>query len=135
MCRALAVAVLPLALLVVPFACRTAVQPQHVLVLDYEAFGPPVVAHELLGSDWWQWQSNGDPRPRKYPIKVAVYSGMTKQEVETRYPVVPEREQDFRYVTKQSALEYLDRTIVDAPIVSVRDRLVDTKKTILQTLK
>jgi hypothetical protein len=76
-------------------------------VLPYEAFGPQVVAHELIGMEWWQWDSHGDSEPRKYPIKVVVYWNQSLEETKKRYPVVREKEQDYRYVEYETAKRHL----------------------------
>lgn len=123
------VLLLPLAL-VANSGCRGRMKQADVLILDYDAFGPPVIAHELLGPEWWQWQPHGDSRPRKYKVKVVVYGSIPKAEVERRYPVDRTKEQDFRYVSKQAGVEYLDKNIEDAPVDSVRQRLLETRAAI-----
>ena len=132
--RALTLVLLPLVVLL-GLGCRTESGPERVLVLDYEAFGPPSAAHELLGMDWWQWEAHGHSRPRTYPIKVVVYAAIPKAEVEARYPVVPDKEQDFRYVTKEAALEYLDTTIAEDLVETLTEDLVETRKTIATFFK
>ena len=83
------------------------------VALPYSAFGPQAAAYELIGMEWWQWDSHGDSKPREYPIKVVVYWNQTKEETEKRYPVDQSKQQDFRYVEYSKGIEYLARTIED----------------------
>ena len=81
------------------------------IVVPYESFGPQVLAHELIGMAWWQWDSHGDSRPKKYPIQVVVYWGQALEQTEQRYPSQREKEKDFRYVERGEAIEYLVSTL------------------------
>lgn len=76
-------------------------------MLPYDAFGPQVVAHELIGMEWWQWDSHGDSEPKEYPIKVVVYWNQSLEETKKRYPVIREKEQDYRYVEYEAAKRHL----------------------------
>lgn len=105
-------------------------QKTETLVLEYDSFGPPVVAQEVIGMGWWQWLDHGDSRPRKYPIKVVIYSGISLAEVKSRYPVKPELEQDYRYLEYSRAIQYLDRQISENALESLTAQLVKTKNDI-----
>jgi hypothetical protein len=104
------------------------------LVLDYGDFGPQVIASEVIGMQWWQWQSTGDPRPREYDIKVVVYRDRTLEQAKESYPVDPARQQDYRYVEYTNALEYLDRVIQENVIETVTEQLEKTRAKIVSTL-
>jgi len=78
-------------------------------VLPYSAFGPQVIAHELIGMEWWQWDNHGDSRPREYPIKVVVYWDQTLEETQKRFPVEREKEKDFRYVEYAPAVKHMEK--------------------------
>ena len=95
----------------------------HVLVLPYADFGPQVAAHRVLGMAWWQWENHGDDRrTTPYPIKVVVYAQLTPAEVAAKYPVDQAREQDYRYLSVEAALQYLDAEItenIDPPTTAV----------------
>lgn len=91
-----------------PVACTT---HPRVVVLPYGAFGPQVLAYELIGYEWWQWQAHGDSRPREYAVHVVVYDHATQQEVARRYPVEPKNYRDYRYLTYDRAIRYLDTRI------------------------
>ena len=83
------------------------------VVLPYSAFGPQAAAYELIGMEWWQWESHGDSRPRDCPIKVVVYWDQTKEETAKRHPVDQSKQQDFRYIEYSKAIEHLEHTIQD----------------------
>jgi hypothetical protein len=105
------------------------------VVLQYEDFGPPSAAFEILGQPWWQWQSHGDSRPRKYDIKVVVYRNVELKDVQKTYPVDAEREQDYRYVAYAAALDYLDQLIAEDGVESVTATLKATREKIQRALE
>ena len=80
------------------------------LMLAYRDFGTQAMAHELIGSEWWQWDSHGDSDPEvKYPIRVVVYWEQTLDETKIAYPVYKRARQDFRYVKRSQATAYLEK--------------------------
>jgi hypothetical protein len=102
-------------LLGVVLGCATRPLAGNTLVLAYEDFGPGVMASNLLGQAWWQWQPEGDGNPAtRYPIKVVVYWNVPLDKVKQAYPVMPEKKQDYRYVERNKALAFLDSSIQDA---------------------
>lgn len=100
------------------------------VVLQYEDFGPPSAAFEILGQPWWQWQDHGDSRPRKYDIKVVVYRNAELKDVQKTYPIDPAKEQDYRYVEYAAALGYLDELIAEDGVESVTATLQATREKI-----
>ena len=81
-------------------------------IFDYEDFGPQVAVYELIGFQWWQWESHGDPDPgNKAAIKVVVYWNEPLTTVKTRYPVIPEKKQDYRYLVYDKARDHLQKLI------------------------
>jgi len=36
---------------------------QEVVLLDYNDFGPQIIAQEVISMEWWQWQDHGDSDP------------------------------------------------------------------------
>jgi hypothetical protein len=114
-------------------ACVTQVADKT-LVLQYDDFGPPSAAHELIGMDWWQWQEHGDARPRLYDIKVVVYRDIDPQQVRRAFPTDPLREQDYRYVDFTDAMRYLERMITDNAIEPLTQRLTKTRQRLIDTL-
>lgn len=108
-------------------ACSDAQQAQSMLLFDYDAFGPPAAANELIGMDWWQWEPTGDARPSAYAIKVVVYKDIDLEQVKQRYPVNAETEKDYRYVEYLAAMAYLDQMIQDNVIESLTHELIRTR--------
>ncbi len=104
------------------------------LVLSYQDFGPQVIAKDLIGMQWWQWEAHGDSRPREYDIKVVVYRGMALSTVENRFPVAPDKQQDYRYVEYLEALAYLDRVIAEDLMSSVTQALSATRSRVIAKL-
>ena len=94
------------------FAAHTANAGDRTLVLKYADFGPPSMAWQTIGMDWWQWDNHGDSDPKtKYDIKVVVYKGIPLAQVKQIYPVVKSKEQDYRYLSYDTAIKYLERNI------------------------
>lgn len=80
-------------------------------ILPYSAFGPQAAAYELIGMEWWQWDSHGGESDREYPIKVVVYWDQTREGTAKRHPVDRAKLQDYRYVEYSKAVEHLEATI------------------------
>ncbi len=115
-------------------------QPQT-LVLSYADFGPPSMAHRVIGMDWPSWQNHGDSEPgARYKISVVVYRRIPLDEVKRRYPVDKENQQDFRYIEHSHALKYLETVIKELRdsrqevLRRLKERLVKTKKRITKEL-
>ena len=108
---------------------------QNTLVFRYSDFGPQVIASEIIGMEWWQWQSHGESRPTKYDIKVVVYNKIDIADVKKLYPVIEKQNQDYRYLEKSTALEYLDEKIKENTIELVTNTLITTRDKIKNTLK
>ena len=88
---------------------RPRIRGRQTMVLHYGRFGPQVLAHELIGFEWYQWNRTGHPDPRHIDdIWVVVYRDMDLEEVKKLYPVVKDLRQDYRYVVYDKALHYLD---------------------------
>jgi hypothetical protein len=113
-------------------ACSAKPVESSIKIFNYEDFGPQVVAHELIGMDWWQWQAHGDSRPKKYDIKVVVYKDTPLETVKKNYPVIPEKRQDYRYLEYKAALQYLNQIIEEDAIPSLTNKLKLTREKVLQ---
>lgn len=108
---------------------------QEVVLLNYNDFGPQIIAGEVIGMEWWQWQDHGDSDPATvYPVKVAVYRNIPLTEVEQRYPVEPERKKDVRYLEYRNALRFLDEKITENMLEDVTEQLKATRKKITEQL-
>lgn len=108
---------------------------QEVLVLAYQDFGPQVIARDVLGMEWWQWQDHGDSTPEtRYDIKVAVYRHIPLEDVKKTCPVLPEQQKDFRYLEHKKALHFLDEKIQENLLEDVTATLKATRKKIAAVL-
>jgi len=116
-----------LVLLVALLLSCTSVTQEKALVLPYEAFGPPVVASEVIGMDWWQWQAHGDSKPRRYHIKVVVYQDLDTNELAQSFPVIPTSDQDYRYLEYEAAMAYLNKVIADNVMPELTRQLIETR--------
>lgn len=90
------------------------------------------MAWELIGKEWWQWEPHGSSQPREYDVKVVVYRGINLTNVKKRYPVIPSKEQDYRYVKYDKAMRYLDEQLQEdlsdltaVKLKATRQRLLD----------
>lgn len=105
------------------------------VVLDYEDFGPPVIANEVIGMDWWQWEDHGSSRPEKHNIKVVVYKDITLDVVKKKFPVVPEEQKDYRYLDYETAISYLNEKISEDVIAEVTQKLVGSRERLQSELQ
>ena len=121
-------------LLTILYSCASPSFKDNTLILKYEEFGPPALANDLIGMDWWQWQSHGDSRPKKYDIKVVVYKDIDLKKVKIKYAVSRKDQQDFRYVEYKKAINYLDKAINENVIKELTQKLINTKNKIQSTL-
>ena len=96
----------------------------------------------LLGVEWFQWQSHGDSRPRKYDVNIVVYRDSSFEEVKSQYPISEKNEIDYRYVTYVDSITYFDENISNVvimeqegyPMGTLPDRLKATKAQIIDKL-
>ena len=102
----------------------------NTIVLPYDELGPQVAVHELIGYEWYQWNSHGDSDPTKTDdVKVVVYRNIGLEEVKRTYPVI-DGKQDFRYLDYSTAMDYLNRHEKEPYL----EHLQKTKKKILAHL-
>lgn len=113
-------------------------RPPHTLVLAYADFGPQVMASELLGMEWWQWEAGGSWEPGDaFDVRVVVYRGMTLAEVQAEYPTVVGKA-DHRYVSYDEAMAYFDRSLAeledDPSLARLHEELAVTRARVRETL-
>ncbi len=108
-------------------SCSIIQTEKKYVVLNYSDFGPPSLCEGLIGSDWWQWQEHGESRPSNYDIKVVVYRGYKLKHAQKQYPVIPRRNQDYRYVSYDQAIAFLNDSIEEAMLIQLADKLKETK--------
>lgn len=113
-------------LLIFFIACTNHTKKNSVL-FEYSDFGPQVIASEIIGKEWWQWQSHGESRPIEYNIKVVVYRDISLEKVKAFYPVNPGKNKDYRYVEYQKTLNFLEEKIQENVIGKVTHKLKVTK--------
>src|SRR6185503_18691104 len=103
--------------------------PRGLMVLPYSAFGPQVMAYELIGYEWYQWNSQGpdDPATRD-TVKVVVYRGVSLDHAKRRFPVV-RGVADYRYVEYGRALRYLEAAHKQAVAYDLPDLAAQVQKT------
>lgn len=124
----------PLAVcLVLALACASRVEAAST-VLPYGSFGPQAMSYEVLGFEWWQWQPHGDSRPREYDVRVVVYCNSSSEEVARLYPVDRKAERDYRYITYEQALSYLDDNIQQDIDPELTNELRATRKEVVDRL-
>lgn len=102
-----------------------------IIVLNYDDFGPQIIAYEVIGMGWWQWEDHGDSRPKKYDIKVVIYKDINLEKVKSLYPTDSKKEKDYRYLEYRLAMKYLDSRIEENVEAAVTKKLLSTKKTLL----
>jgi hypothetical protein len=100
------------------------------VVLSYDELGPQVAVHELIGYEWYQWNSHGDSDPNKFDdVKVVVYRNIPLEKVKEMYPVIVGK-QDYRYLDYEAAINYLNK-MEGEPYL---EHLQKTKKKIVEQL-
>jgi len=120
--------------LLTTISCVSIPNTPNTYVLNYEDFGPPVIANELIGMDWWQWENHGDSRPKVYDIKVVVYKEITLNKVKENYPIDSANNKDYRYIEYVDAIKYLDEHIDENVFEIVTIKLLKTKNILVSSL-
>lgn len=116
------------------FSCSTQ-QKLDYTILIYNDFGPQAMAHELIGMDWWQWSEPGGFEPNDtFNIQVVVYCDGSLLDIELRFPVDKTTQKDYRYITKNDAIDYLNNHIKEDLLNEVTQQLKATKQTIDSTI-
>lgn len=126
-----------LLVILVFFGASALADTSHTIILEYSEFGPPSLAWDTIGHDWWQWENHGDSRPKTYDIKVVVFRGIALNEVKQLYPVIPRKNQDYRYMEYSEAIQYLSKSIAEVgeTIPKLSARLEQTRQRILNAFK
>jgi len=116
------------------FGCASSAQSENIIknyiVLNYEDFGPQVIANEVIGMQWWQWDNFGDSQEKSYDIKVVVYNNIDLTAVSATFPVDQANEKDYRYLDYQNAVIYLNGKIDENVFPVVTQKLIDTRNKI-----
>lgn len=71
------------------------------------------MAFSLLGTEWWSWEAGGSFQvDDRFDVRVVVYQSSSREEVATLFPTVKGRS-DYRLITRDDALRYLDEKIAE----------------------
>ena len=109
----------------------------NTLILQYQDFGPQSISYELIGKEWYQWNSQGPDDPNATDnVKVVVYRNISLDEVKRLYPVVAEK-QDYRYFEYKAALDLLSRYETDPfwdQHPKTKEQMKQTREKILEQL-
>ena len=116
--------ILVIVLILVPYRYTRA----ESAVFDYDDFGPQVLAYKTIGFQWYQWNSVGDCDPNKFDIvKVVVFWDEPLKKIKNKYLVDPKKKKDYRYLSYEKAMEYIEKTIDEIPgsmnLIKTRDKL------------
>lgn len=81
-------------------------------IFHYDDFGPQVAVYELIGFQWWQWESHGGPNPSSKPdIRVIIYWDEALDDIKIQYPVDQRKQLDYRYLEYDKAIKHLENLI------------------------
>lgn len=102
----------------------------------YQDFGPQSMAVDFIGYEIWQWQaqSGGDPSV-EYPIGVIVFSKGQDVQAKAKFPVNADAQQDFRYVSYDSTVTYLNKNIKELADLEKEGMPFGDLKTTLENTK
>jgi len=89
--------------------------------MRYSDFGPPSSSYELLGSEWYQWNSQGpdDPNGRD-DVKVVIYRNVDLPTVKRTYPIFKGKS-DYRYIEYREVMDFLDKSMEELKADQDRD--------------
>jgi len=94
-----------------------------VLLLEYDDFGPQVIAHELVGFQWYQWDTHGYEEPGyRYNIRIVVYREGDLRAVKREYPLSVGK-MDYRYVERDTAIKFLRKKIAECREAAEADQV------------
>jgi hypothetical protein len=89
--------------------------------MKYSDFGPPSNSYELLGSEWYQWNSQGSDNPDgRDDVKVVIYRNIDLATVKKTYPVFAGKS-DYRYLEYSVAMAFLAKRIEELKVDNDRD--------------
>ena len=105
-------------------------------IFDYEDFGPQAAVHEIIGFQWYQWNSHGDSDPNTTDqIKVVVFWGEGLEKIKESYPVVPSKNQDYRYLDYSRAVSHLKALIKEFERIEQKTDILESTLKRLNEIK
>ena len=109
--------------------------PDRTLVLQYSDFGPQAMAYHLIGPNRLPWDPETPIFVGHDAVRVVIYRGIDLATVESLYPPDKLRNIDYRYVSYQDALRYLDAKIHRNLLIRITQKLKGTRDQIILTLQ
>lgn len=105
------------------------------LVLRYSDFGPQAMAYHLIGPNRLPWDPDTPVFVGHNAVRIVIYRGIDLETVKSLYPPDERRNIDYRYVSFQDALRYLDAKIDRNLLIRITQKLKDTREQIYLTLQ
>ncbi|APR77183.1 Hypothetical protein A7982_02530 [Minicystis rosea] len=89
-------------------------RPRETISFRYGDFGPQIMAAGLIGEEPYSWApACGCWQPGDvFDVRVIVHHGLSREKVEALYPSASGL-RDYRYVARDEAIRYLDRSIAE----------------------
>lgn len=113
-------------------SCASNLFPTTV-VLSYADFGPQAASWELIGKEWPQCQNIGDcDGAETCEIRVVVYRGIKRVDVQKKFPSDRALNRDYRYVEYNQAIAYLDDLVASSGIPDVSEAAAKTRSRIIR---
>ena len=97
------------------------------LVLQYNDFGPQAMAYHLIGPNRLPWDPDTPIFVGHDAVRVVIYRGIDLETVKSLYPPDRPRNIDYRYVSYQDALRYLDAKIHRNLLIRITQKLENTR--------
>ena len=95
------------------------------------------MSYETIGYNWYEWNSHGDEK-KEDNIKIVVYGGSLEKAKE-EYKDNQSLPVDYRFLSKNEAIDYLERNIkevqLETDLSELLNKLKETKKRILDNQK
>jgi len=83
-------------------------------LFKYSDFGPQAAVYELIGYNWYQWESHGGSSPEiTSDVIVVVYWDEMAESVKKRFPINQSEKLDYRYLKKKRAIQHLEKMILE----------------------
>ena len=125
------------------YACQTNSTQALFEEFEYSEFGPDVIASTVLGQSWYQWLPyGGGDISKEFDIKVIVHAIGANQLAEDLFPIDQKAQKDYRYLSYDEALSFLEQAETDVaevisegiPMESVATTLENTKTEIMEDI-
>lgn len=105
------------------------------LVLRYSDFGPQAMAYHLLGPNRLPWDPDTPIFVGHNAVRIVIYRDINLKTVKSLYPSDKPGNIDYRYVSYQDALRYLDAKIHHNLLIRITQKLKNTRDQIILALQ